>query len=201
MCENYPFWASSFFTKLGFGHFVSTTTAKRTICGIESMPSESACYPAKLSHATSPAGQATQILFGCHVSKSARSSALRAPKLTPLLRLHGRRYQRQGTTHRAGDEALAWIEYLPRFTVLFCRSPLSTTQKSTTPSLELVSSFGFAVLTEDSVAHKMIPSAHSALLTSGCVPLAPVSCGLLVAPRVCSWTSFSSFSFGWVLTH
>ena len=50
MYENYPFW-HAFFTRLGFSVVLSDQTNGRTYeAGIESMPSESACYPAKLSH-------------------------------------------------------------------------------------------------------------------------------------------------------
>ena len=50
MYENYPFWFT-FFTKLGFRVVLSDeTTAKTYNAGIESMPSENVCYPAKLSH-------------------------------------------------------------------------------------------------------------------------------------------------------
>ncbi len=50
MYENYPFW-HAFFTELGFRVILSDQSTKRTYeAGIESMPSESVCYPAKLSH-------------------------------------------------------------------------------------------------------------------------------------------------------
>ncbi|WP_415962423.1 acyl-CoA dehydratase activase-related protein [Collinsella tanakaei] len=50
MYENYPFW-HTFFTKLGFSVVLSDDSTKQTYeAGIESMPSESVCYPAKLSH-------------------------------------------------------------------------------------------------------------------------------------------------------
>ncbi|BDF34041.1 2-hydroxyglutaryl-CoA dehydratase [Lachnospiraceae bacterium] len=50
MYENYPFWFT-FFTKLGF-RVVLTPASTRKIyeLGIESIPSESECYPAKLAH-------------------------------------------------------------------------------------------------------------------------------------------------------
>ena len=50
MYENYPFWAT-FFGKLGF-RVVLSPFADRTIyeLGMESIPSESECYPAKLAH-------------------------------------------------------------------------------------------------------------------------------------------------------
>ncbi len=50
MYENYPFWFT-FFTDLGFSVVLSDPSTKQTYeAGIESMPSESVCYPAKLSH-------------------------------------------------------------------------------------------------------------------------------------------------------
>jgi predicted CoA-substrate-specific enzyme activase len=50
MYENYPFWFT-FFTELGFRVEISDPSTKKTYeAGIESMPSESVCYPAKLSH-------------------------------------------------------------------------------------------------------------------------------------------------------
>ena len=50
MYENYPFWAT-FFNKLSF-HIVLSPVSNRKIyeLGIESIPSESECYPAKLAH-------------------------------------------------------------------------------------------------------------------------------------------------------
>ena len=50
MYEDYPFWFT-FFTKLGFRVVVSEKTTRKTYeKGMESMPSESVCYPAKLAH-------------------------------------------------------------------------------------------------------------------------------------------------------
>ena len=50
MYENHPFWFT-FFTKLGWRVVLSDPSTKKTYeAGIESMPSESVCYPAKLSH-------------------------------------------------------------------------------------------------------------------------------------------------------
>ena len=50
MYENYPFWFT-FFTKLGFSVLLSDQSTKKIFeAGIESMPSESVCYPAKMSH-------------------------------------------------------------------------------------------------------------------------------------------------------
>jgi Uncharacterized protein conserved in bacteria len=50
MFENYPFW-HTFFTKLGYKVVLSPTSTRAIYeMGIESIPSESECYPAKLAH-------------------------------------------------------------------------------------------------------------------------------------------------------
>ncbi len=50
MYENYPFWAV-FFEKLGFRVVLSPVSSRKIYeLGIESIPSESECYPAKLVH-------------------------------------------------------------------------------------------------------------------------------------------------------
>jgi predicted CoA-substrate-specific enzyme activase len=50
MYEDYPFW-HTFFTKLGYRVVLSPlSTHKIYEMGIESIPSESACYPAKIAH-------------------------------------------------------------------------------------------------------------------------------------------------------
>ena len=50
MYENYPFW-HTFFTELGFRAELSPRSSRKLYeMGIETMPSESVCYPAKLVH-------------------------------------------------------------------------------------------------------------------------------------------------------
>ena len=50
MYENYPFWFT-FFTKLGYRVLLSPISNRKIYeLGIESIPSESECYPAKLAH-------------------------------------------------------------------------------------------------------------------------------------------------------
>ena len=50
MYENYPFWAT-FFTRLGYRVVLSPLSNRKIYeLGIESIPSESECYPAKLAH-------------------------------------------------------------------------------------------------------------------------------------------------------
>lgn len=48
--ENYPFW-HTFFTNLGFRVIISPKSSRKIYeLGIESIPSESECYPAKIAH-------------------------------------------------------------------------------------------------------------------------------------------------------
>ena len=50
MYENFPFWAV-FFKELGFRVVLSPQSTRKIYeLGIESIPSESECYPAKLAH-------------------------------------------------------------------------------------------------------------------------------------------------------
>ena len=50
MWENYPFW-HTFFTSLGFSVRLSPVSSRKLYAlGMESIPSESECYPAKLAH-------------------------------------------------------------------------------------------------------------------------------------------------------
>ena len=50
MYENYPFWAT-FFKELGFRTVLSPLSSRKIYeIGMESIPSESECYPAKLAH-------------------------------------------------------------------------------------------------------------------------------------------------------
>ena len=50
MYENYPFWYT-FFTKLGYRVILSPQSSRKIYeLGIESIPSESECYPARLAH-------------------------------------------------------------------------------------------------------------------------------------------------------
>ncbi len=50
MYENFPFWAT-FFSELSFSYIVSPLSTRKIYeMGLESIPSESECYPAKLAH-------------------------------------------------------------------------------------------------------------------------------------------------------
>ena len=59
--------------------------------------------------------------------------------------------------HRKGDEALRWIEEHDAHGIVLAGRPYHNDPEINHAIPELVHSFGFAVLTEDSVAHKMHP--------------------------------------------
>lgn len=232
MYENYPFW-HTFFTKLGFSVVLSDQTTKRTYeAGIESMPSESVCYPAKLSH-----GHVMNLLakdvdfiwmpcvrwerqedetatnhYNCPIVMSyPQALALNVDELQdptveylcPFLpyddrrelkrrlfevvseqrerdaaegrgRFRGTRIARseineavnaaweadlafKRDVRRAGDEALAWIEEHDAHGIVLAGRPYHNDPEINHALPELVNGFGFAVLTEDSVAHKRGP--------------------------------------------
>ncbi|MBE6473907.1 MAG: CoA activase [Coriobacteriaceae bacterium] len=224
MYENYPFWFT-FFTDLGFRVILSDPSTKRTYeAGIESMPSESVCYPAKLSH-----GHVMNLLeknpdfiwmpcskwerqedegagnhYNCPIVAS-YSEALRlniddlrepgAPAfLNPWLpydkkdhlkkRLHyeladnfkqiiGRhaslptRAEIEAAVDHAweedakfkadmrakGEETLAWMEETGTHGIVLAGRPYHNDPEINHAIPELLTSFGLAVLTEDSIAH------------------------------------------------
>jgi len=232
MYENYPFW-HTFFTELGFSVVLSDQSTKKIYeAGIESMPSESVCYPAKLSH-----GHIMNLLakdvdfiwmpcvrwerqedesatnhYNCPIVMSYPQALelnvdeLSAPNveyLAPFLpyddkrelkrrlyelvsvqrekdaqegkgRFRGAHITRKeidqaverawqadvefkDTMHRLGDETLAWIEEHDAHGIVIAGRPYHNDPEINHAIPELVNSFGFAVLTEDSVAHKMEP--------------------------------------------
>ena len=233
MYENYPFW-HAFFTKLGFSIVLSDQTNGKTYeAGIESMPSESVCYPAKLSHghimnliAKDPdfiwmpcirwerkedegatnhyncpivmsypqalelnvdeLGHGTKAEFldpfipydkkgelkrrlyeliseqrerdaeqgrgrvrGAHITRAEVDEAVNAAWEADL--------EFHDAMHRKGDEALRWIEEHHGHGIVLAGRPYHNDPEINHAIPELVHSFGFAVLTEDSVAHKMRP--------------------------------------------
>ena len=232
MYENYPFW-HAFFTKLGFAVILSDQTSSKTYeAGIESMPSESACYPAKLSH-----GHIMNLLskdpdfiwmpcvrwerqedpgatnhYNCPIVMSYPQalglnvdelSSANVEFLNPFLpydkknELKRRLYevvsvqreqdaakgkgrfrgphitrseideavnyawdvdlQFKDAMHRAGDEALRWIEDNDGHGIVLVGRPYHNDPEINHAIPELIHSYGFAVLTEDSIAHKMTP--------------------------------------------
>ncbi|MCH3943885.1 MAG: 2-hydroxyacyl-CoA dehydratase [Atopobiaceae bacterium] len=232
MYENYPFW-HAFFTELGFSVVVSDQSTKKTYeAGIESMPSESVCYPAKLSH-----GHIMNLLskdpdfiwmpcirwerkeddtatnhYNCPIVMSYPQSLelnvdeLSKPEveyLAPFIpyddkrelkrrlyeivsvqrekdakagkgRFRGEHITRadidravniawdadlefKEEMHRKGDETLKWMEANDCHGIVIAGRPYHNDPEINHAIPELVNSFGFAVLTEDSIAHKMAP--------------------------------------------
>lgn len=230
MYENYPFW-HEFFTRLGFSVVLSDQTNKDTYeAGIESMPSESVCYPAKLSHghlmnllakdpdfiwmpcirwerqedANSTNHYNCPIVMSYPQSLELNVDELADPSIeymAPFIpyddkrRLKHRLYElislqreadaKQGKgrfkgahitraeidaavnaaweedlafkneMRRKGDETLAWIEKTGRHGIVLAGRPYHNDPEVNHAIPELIAGFGFAVLTEDSVAHKM----------------------------------------------
>ncbi|MEG0459877.1 acyl-CoA dehydratase activase-related protein [Gordonibacter sp.] len=219
--ENYPFWFT-FFTRLGFRVVLSDPSTKKTYeAGIESMPSESVCYPAKLSH-----GHIMNLLdkhpdfiwmpcskwerqedegagnhFNCPIVAS-YPEALRlnidelrtseVPLLTPWVpydqkeHLKKRLFVELAEHHpeflgaaaltqaevdaaveaawaedeaykrdiRAkGEETLAWMEATGTHGIVLAGRPYHSDPEINHAIPELLTSFGLAVLTEDSIAH------------------------------------------------
>ena len=222
MYENYPFWFT-FFTKLGWRVVLSDPSTKKTYeAGIESMPSESVCYPAKLSH-----GHIMNLLdkhpdfiwfpcskwerqedegagnhFNCPIVAS-YPEALRlnidelrtsdVQLLTPwlpydqkehlkkrlfveLVEAHPELMGKAGAPTQAeidaavdaawaedeafkrdirakGEETLAWMEATGTHGIVLAGRPYHNDPEINHAIPELLTSFGLAVLTEDSIAH------------------------------------------------
>ena len=232
MYENYPFW-HAFFTELGFSVVLSDQSNKKTYeAGIESMPSESVCYPAKLSHGhimnllekdpdfiwmpcirwerqedetagnhyNCPIVMSYPQALGLNVDELADPSVEFIDAFIPYDdkkelkrrlyelvsvkrekdaaagrgRFRGERITRsevdaavnaaweadlefKETMRRKGDETLRWIEQNHAHGIVLAGRPYHNDPEINHAIPELVNSFGFAVLTEDSVAHKMRP--------------------------------------------
>ena len=232
MYENYPFW-HAFFTDLGFSVVLSDQSTKKTYeAGIESMPSESVCYPAKLSHGhimnllkkdpdfiwmpcvrwerqedetagnhyNCPIVMSYPQALGLNIDELAQPNIEFLDAFVPyddkkelkrrlyeLIsvqrekdaeagkgRFRGKHITRAEIDHavnvaweadlefketmrRKGDETLEWIEDNDARGIVLAGRPYHNDPEINHAIPELVNSFGFAILTEDSVAHKMRP--------------------------------------------
>ncbi|MEE8715893.1 MAG: acyl-CoA dehydratase activase-related protein [Coriobacteriales bacterium] len=228
MYEDYPFWFTMF-TELGFRVELSGISSKKVYeAGIESMPSESVCYPAKLSH-----GHVMQLIdrgvdfiwmpsvrwerkedpaanncYNCPIVMS-YPTALKlniddlrtrhvefcndfmpyndrkelkrrvwevvdgkrwADAQQGIGRYRGPRITRaevdravdaaweeadrfHDDMHRAGERTLAWMEEHKAHGIVIAGRPYHNDREINHSIPELVNSFGFAVLTEDSISH------------------------------------------------
>ena len=212
MYEDYPFWFT-FFTKLGYRVVVSPVSDRSIYeLGIESIPSESECYPAKIAH-----GHVMWLLkqgiryifypcipfernetpesnnhFNCPIVTSYGENIknnmeeLQNPDITfenPFLSLENEEIvsnrlvkifenrfsvreiraaasaawaellQAKRDTEKKGEEVLSYLEMTGRKGIVLAGRPYHIDPEINHGIPELITSFGVAVLTEDSVAH------------------------------------------------
>ncbi|MCI5945089.1 MAG: 2-hydroxyacyl-CoA dehydratase [Eubacterium sp.] len=212
--ENYPFW-HTFFTSLGFRVVVSPKSSRKIYeMGIESIPSESECYPAKIAHGhvmwLLKKGIQT-IFYPCipyEVNETADSNnhyncpivtsyaeniknnmeELRNPDIcfmNPFLALDNpealkERLHHELTKHydvtmeeistavdgayqeseqvrsdirTKGEETLAWLAETGAMGIVLCGRPYHIDPEINHGIPELITSYGIAVLSEDSISH------------------------------------------------
>ncbi len=211
MFENYPFW-HTFFTKLGYEVVLSPTSTRKIYeLGIESIPSESECYPAKIAH-----GHIEWLLrngltfifypcipyerdefpdavnhYNCPIVTSYAENiknnveALRDPKIhfmNPFLALTDQKtvmerlvkifadlpraevaeaaraawdelIQSREDIRKKGEETLEYLEKTGRHGIVLCGRPYHIDPEINHGIPELINSYGFAVLSEDSISH------------------------------------------------
>ncbi len=214
MYENYPFWYT-FFTTLGFRVILSPKSSKKIYeLGIESIPSESECYPAKLAH-----GHVKwlidhgikDIFYPCIPYEQNESpdanNHYNCPMVTsyaeniknnmdelhddsihfmnPFLALDNptalarRLYEELGEAYdiskkeiinavenayteaehvrldvkAKGEEALAWLAETGNTGIVLCGRPYHVDPEINHGIPELITSYGIAVLSEDSISH------------------------------------------------
>ena len=211
MYENYPFWYT-FFTKLGYQVVLSPSSTHAIYeLGIESIPSESECYPAKLAHGHVAwlIKQGVDFIFypalfyernetegannhyNCpivtsyseniknNVEEIGRGEAvLRNPFMAftsletatdALIRefkeLPAEEVRRAAAagweemeaaredTRKKGEEVIEWIEKNHRQGIVLAGRPYHLDPEINHGIPELITSYGLAVLTEDSVSH------------------------------------------------
>lgn len=214
--ENYPFWAV-FFAKLGFRLVLSPESSRKIYeMGIESIPSESECYPAKLAHGHIAwlIKQGVKTIFypcipyernetpdannhyNCPIVTSYAENIKNNVEelytehirfLNPFLALtdeetaakrlveiFGDEYefhipaeevmeaahlgweemlQTRLDMQKKGEETLTWMEKNHRRGIVLAGRPYHVDPEINHGIPELITSYGFAVLTEDSVSH------------------------------------------------
>lgn len=213
MYENYPLWFT-FFTELGFSVKLSgRSTHDIYEKGIDSIPSESACYPAKLVHGhiqdLIDKGVKT-IFYPCipyeQIEYSAAGNHFNCPMVTSypeviynnmdvvrqhdikfmfpfvnladkpsfkrqmIKSLNGYGFTREqieraansafdelqnykNNIRRKGEETIAWLEENDKRGIVLAGRPYHIDPEINHGIPDMINSLGFAVLTEDSVAH------------------------------------------------
>ncbi len=214
MYENYPFWAV-FFKKLGFRTILSPNSTKKLYeLGIESIPSESECYPAKLvhGHVSWLIAQGIQTIFypcipyernetpeaGNHFNCPMVTSYAENIKnnmeelreknirfLNPFLAFTSEEIlsrqlvetfrqefsipedeikaaakagwqellQSREDMEKKGEEVIAWLKQNHKQGIVLAGRPYHVDPEINHGIPELITSYGFAVLTEDSISH------------------------------------------------
>ncbi|MBQ7227771.1 MAG: 2-hydroxyacyl-CoA dehydratase [Clostridia bacterium] len=211
MYENYPFW-HTFFTKLGFRVVLSPRSTRAIYdMGIDTMPSESVCYPAKLvhGHVTALVKQGVKFIFypgmpyemiedstannhyNCPVvatypdvirnnmgeifGKDVKFMCPFLPIATPK-RMWERLSEEfpdipkaeireaveeayaedkafKDDVHKMGEETVKLLDETGKFGIVLAGRPYHLDPEVNHGIPEMISSYGFAVLTEDSVSH------------------------------------------------
>lgn len=213
MYENYPFWFT-FFTELGFRVEISPKSSKKIYeLGMDTIPSETACYPAKLAHGhimSLVQGGIKRIFYPCvmHEKKEFAEAnnqfncpivisyaenikhnmeVLRDQEIqfmNPFLSFRDRKKLIQRlleifqefdiprreiilATNKAweeqeaarqdmrkkGEEVLAYLEKTGQRGIVLAGRPYHIDPEINHGIPEMISSFGLAILTEDSIAH------------------------------------------------
>ncbi|MGM9988470.1 MAG: acyl-CoA dehydratase activase-related protein [Bacillaceae bacterium] len=211
MYENYPFW-HTFFTQLGYEVVLSPTSSKKIFeKGIETIPSESVCYPAKLTHGhieslieqgvdfifypavvfEKKESEETTNHFNCPVVTSypevirVNMDVLKEkeiPFIQPFLTLDNEKALKAELTaqfpmiskqeiHQAvglalqeaekvkqdirhkGEETLQFLKETGKKGIVLAGRPYHIDPEINHGMSELITGFGMAVLTEDSIAH------------------------------------------------
>ncbi len=213
MYENYPLWAA-FFTSLGFAVKISgRSTHKLYEKGIESIPSESACYPAKLVHGHiqdlidkgiktifypcipyeqieySDAGNhfncpmvtsypeviynnmdvvrrpdikfiypfinlADKPSFKRQMCKALKSFGVTADEISKAAEIGFDELQKyKNDIRQKGEETIKWLEEHDKRGIVLAGRPYHIDPEIHHGIPDMINSLGFAVLTEDSVAH------------------------------------------------
>ena len=214
MYENYPFWAV-FFKELGYRTVLSPKSTRQIYeLGIESIPSESECYPAKLAHGHIEwliRQGLTYIFYPCvpyernetpeagnhyncpMVTSYAENIKNNVESLTdhkvhfrnPFMAFTNEEIltkrlveeftkdqaipekDNRAATHKAwqeliasrqdmekkGEEVIAWLKETGHHGIVLAGRPYHVDPEINHGIPELITSYGFAVLTEDSVSH------------------------------------------------
>ena len=214
MYENYPFWAT-FFKELGYRTVLSPKSTRQIYeLGIESIPSESECYPAKLAHGhvewlirqgihyifypcvpyerneTPEAGNHyncpmvtsyaeniknnveslaehdvhfrnpfmaftnEEILTGRLVEEFTKDQAIPEKEIRAAAHQAWQELiaSRLDMKHK-GEEVIAWLKETGNHGIVLAGRPYHVDPEINHGIPELITSYGFAVLTEDSVSH------------------------------------------------